>query len=69
MKTRYLLTVFLSATGAVFAVGGCSTDGSTLDPNVEARLRNDLPAVCTAEQIKACPAVERRPGARTGRSR
>ena len=28
MKTRYLLTVFLSATGAGLAVGGCSTDGS-----------------------------------------
>ena len=57
MKTRYLLTVFLSATGVVLAVGGCSTDGSNLDPNVEARLRNNLPAACTAEQIKACPAV------------
>ena len=57
MKTRYLLTVFLSATGVVLAVGGCSTDGSNIDPNVEARLRNNLPAACTAEQIKACPAV------------
>ena len=32
MKTRYLLTVFLSATGVVLAVGGCSTDGSNIDP-------------------------------------
>ena len=57
MKTRYLLTVFLSATGVVLAVGGCSPDRSNIDPNVEARLRNNLPAACTAEQIKACPAV------------
>jgi hypothetical protein len=57
MKTRYLLTVFLSATGVVLAVGGCSTDSSNIDPNVEARLRNNLPSACTAEQIKACPAV------------
>jgi hypothetical protein len=56
MKTRYL-TLFLTATGAVFAVGGCS-GSSTLDPNVDARLRNDLPGVCTAAQIQACPAVE-----------
>jgi hypothetical protein len=57
MKTRYL-TLFLTAAGAVFAVGGCSTDTSNLDPNVEARLRNTLPSACTAEQIKACPAVD-----------
>src|SRR3954469_1649722 len=56
MKTRYLM-LFLTAGGAVFAIGGCS-GSSTLDPNVEARLRNDLPGVCTAAQIKACPAVE-----------
>ena len=57
MKTRYL-TVFLTAAGAMFALSACDSGSSTLDPNVEARLRNDLPAVCTAEQIKACPAVE-----------
>ena len=57
MKTRYL-TVFLTAAGAMFALSACDGGSSTLDPNVEARLRNDLPAVCTAEQIRACPAVE-----------
>jgi hypothetical protein len=57
MKTRYL-TVFLTAAGAMFALAGCDTGSPTLDPNVEARLRNDLPAVCTAEQIRACPAAE-----------
>jgi hypothetical protein len=57
MKTRTLLTVFLSATGVVLAVAGCSTGGGNVDPNVDARLRNNLPAACTAEQIKACPAV------------
>ena len=54
MKTRYL-TLFLTAAGAVFAVGGCGS--STLDPTVAARLRNDLPTACTAEQVKACPAL------------
>ena len=57
MKTRYL-TVFLTAAGAMFALSACDGGSSTLDPNVEARLRNDLPAVCTAEQIRACPAAE-----------
>jgi len=57
MKTRYL-TVFLTAAGAMFALSACDSGSSTLDPNVEARLRNDLPAVCTAEKIMACPAVE-----------
>ena len=54
MKTRYL-TLFLTAAGAVLAVGGCGS--STLDPTVPARLRNDLPTACTAEQIKACSAL------------
>ena len=57
MKTRYL-TVFLTAAGAMFALSSCDTGSATLDPNVEARLRNDLPAYCTAEQINACPAVQ-----------
>jgi len=59
MRTRYL-TLFLTAAGAVFALGsaGCSTDGSNTDPNVQARLRNQLPSACTADQIKACPAVD-----------
>ena len=57
MKTRTLLTVFLSATGVVLAVAGCSTDGSNIDPNVEARLRNNLPSACTADKVAACPAV------------
>ena len=61
MKTRYLTLFFtaagaLTAAGAVFAVGGCSSN-STLDPNVQARLRNSLPSACTADQVKACPAV------------
>jgi len=56
MKTRYL-TLFLTATGAVFAVGGCGS--SNLDPgSVQARLRNSLPSACTADQVKACPAVD-----------
>ena len=54
MKTRYL-TVFLTAAGAMFALSACDGGSSTLDPNVEARLRNDLPAVCTAEQISGLP--------------
>ena len=54
MKTRYL-TVFLTAAGAMFALSACDSGSSTLDPNVEARLRNDLPAVCTAEKIMAVP--------------
>jgi hypothetical protein len=59
MKIRYL-TLFLTAAGAVFALGGagCSTDGSSADPNVQARLRNQLPSACTADQIKACPALD-----------
>jgi len=56
MKTRYLV-LFLSAAGASFAIGACSSP-NTLDPQVEARLRNDLPTVCTAAQIAACPAIE-----------
>ena len=59
MKTRYLLTVFLSATGVVLAVGGCSTDGSNIDPTSRPASATTSPAACTAEQIKACPAVER----------
>jgi len=54
MKTR-TLTLFLTAAGAIFAVGGCGS--SSLDPNVQARLRNDLPSACTADQIMACPAL------------
>jgi len=56
MKTRTLV-LFLSAAGASFAIGACSSP-NTLDPQVEARLRNDLPTVCTAAQIAACPAID-----------
>jgi len=52
MKTRYLtLTAFAS-----LALAACSSAPSSTT-SVEARLRNDLPATCTAEQQKACPAV------------
>lgn len=57
MKTRYLV-LFLSAAGASFAIGACSTSPVNPDPQVDARLRNDLPSVCTADKIAACPAVE-----------
>ena len=54
MKTRYL-TLFLTAAGAVFALGGagCSSS-STLDPNVQARLRNSLPSA-TQPQVARAP--------------
>jgi hypothetical protein len=57
MKTRTLV-LFLSAAGASFAIGACSSSPATETPDVEARLRNDLPNVCTADKIAACPAVE-----------
>jgi len=57
MKTRYLNVVLLAAASAGFGLAACDTGSSTLDPNVEARLRNNLPSACTADQIKACPAV------------
>ena len=58
MKTRYLTLLFLTAAGASFGLGACDTGSSTLDPNVDARLRNNLPAACTADQIRACPAID-----------
>jgi hypothetical protein len=58
MKTRYLTPLLVIAGAASFALGACNTDPTPLDPNVEARLRNNLPAACTAEQIRACPAVD-----------
>jgi hypothetical protein len=50
MKTRYLTIA------AVLAVAACSDPA----PNTseEARLRNNLPASCTMEQIAACPAMD-----------
>ena len=57
MKTRYLV-LFLSAAGASVAIGACSSSPLNPDPQVDARLRNDLPSVCTADRIAACPAVE-----------
>jgi hypothetical protein len=57
MKTRYL-TLFLTAAGAMIVFSGCDGNSNTLDPNVQARLRNNLPIACTADQIQACPAVE-----------
>ena len=30
----------------------------TLGPDVQARLRNDLPATCTMESRSACPAID-----------
>src|SRR5262245_59888160 len=64
MKTRYLNVVLLAAASAGFGLAACDSGSSTLDPNVEARLRNNLPAVCTADQLKPCPAVNvtRSPG-------
>jgi hypothetical protein len=57
MKTRYLLTLLNVATVAGFALAACDS-GSSLDPAVEARLRNKLPVACTADQIRACPALD-----------
>ena len=57
MKTRYLTVLFIAAGAAGVALGACSTDTSNIDPNVEARLRNNPPGVCTADQIAACPAL------------
>lgn len=52
MKTRHLTLAALTA----LALAACSP-APTSTTSVEARLRNDLPATCTAEQQKACPAV------------
>ncbi|HEY5452333.1 MAG TPA: hypothetical protein VIQ54_26435 [Polyangia bacterium] len=59
MKTRYLnlLFIYTAAGAAGVALGACSTDTSNIDPEVDARLRNNLPSACTAEKIAACPAV------------
>ncbi|HXU03726.1 MAG TPA: hypothetical protein VN903_22325 [Polyangia bacterium] len=58
MKTRHLTAILIVAGAAGFALAACSTDTSNLDPNVAARLRNNLPSACTAETIAACPALE-----------
>ena len=57
MKTRYL-TVFLTAAGAMFALSACDGGSSTLDPERRGAPAQRPPAVCTPEQIRACPAIE-----------
>ena len=57
MKTRYLL-LFLPPL-ALLVARRLRRLADARSPNVEARLRNNLPAACTAEQAEACPAVER----------
>ena len=52
MSTRFLAPALM-----LLVAAGCG-DMTTLDPDVQARLRNDLPAICTTEKQMACPAID-----------
>ena len=52
MSTRFIAPALM-----LLAAAGCG-DPTTLGPDVQARLRNDLPATCTMERQTACPAID-----------
>ena len=57
MKTRYLNVVLLAAASAGFGLAACDSGSRRSIPTSRRGSATASPALCTADQVKACPAV------------